>query len=90
MIDIRMNKVTETFWLVLFYFLSIYFRESFRNLKINFLKSSEDFKVSYDYSRAIFSPDVDHQYVSAGSADGSVIIWNSSTGKVEKTLKEHK
>lgn len=64
MIDIRMNKVTETF-------------------------CSEDFKVSYDWSRAIFSPDVDHQYVSAGSADGNVIIWNSATGKVEKTLKEH-
>jgi len=28
--------------------------------------------------------------VSAGSADGNVIIWNSATGKVEKTLKEHK
>lgn len=49
----------------------------------------EDFKVSCDWSRAIFSPDVDHQYISAGSADGSVIIWNSSTAKVEKILKEH-
>lgn len=50
---------------------------------------SEDYKVSCDYSRAIFSPDIDHQYVCSGSADGSVIIWNSVTKKVEKTLKEH-
>ena len=52
-------------------------------------KSYEDFKPAYDYSRAVFSPDIDHQYVCAGSADGSVIIWNSVTAKVEKVLKEH-
>ena len=56
---------------------------------VNYL-SHEDFKVSYDWSRAIFSPDVDHQYICAGSADGSVFIWNSATAKVEKILKEHK
>lgn len=49
----------------------------------------EDFKTSCDWSRAIFSPDIDHQYVCAGSADGSVIIWNSMTKKIEKVLKEH-
>ena len=54
------------------------------------INSSEDFKVSCDWSRAIFSPDVDHQYICAGSADGSVYIWNSATAKVEKILKEHK
>jgi autophagy-related protein 16 len=51
--------------------------------------SHEDFKPAYDWSRAIISPDMDHQYVTAGSADGSVIIWNSVTAKVEKILKEH-
>ena len=50
----------------------------------------EEFKTSYDWSRAIFSPDIDHQYVCTGSADGSVIIWNSATAKVERVLKEHK
>lgn len=50
---------------------------------------SDDFKIGYDWSRAIFSPDVDHQYVSAGSADGSVVIWNTLTARVEKVLKEH-
>ena len=60
-------------------------------LNLFFLNNShEDFKTSCDWSRAIFSPDIDHQYVCAGSADGSVIIWNSVTKKVEKVLKEHK
>ena len=52
--------------------------------------SCDEFKTYCDYSRAIFSPDIDHQYVCAGSADGSVIIWNTVTTKVEKILKEHK
>lgn len=50
----------------------------------------EEFKTSCDWARAIFSPDIDHQFVASGSADGSLIIWNSSTAKVEKVLKEHK
>lgn len=50
----------------------------------------EDYRPGYDWARAIFSPDIDHQFVCAGSADGSVIIWNSISTKVEKVLKEHR
>ncbi|CAF0735433.1 unnamed protein product [Brachionus calyciflorus] len=49
----------------------------------------EEYKPGFDWSRAIFSPDIDQQFVCAGSADGSVIIWNSISTKVEKVLKEH-
>nr|AWV66630.1 autophagy-related protein 16 [Brachionus rotundiformis] len=49
----------------------------------------EEYKPAYDWARAIFSPDIDHQFVCAGSADGSLIIWNSISTKVEKVLKEH-
>jgi WD40 repeat protein len=53
------------------------------------MNSSDDFRINCDWSRAIFSPDIDHQYVCSGSADGSVIIWNSISAKVERVLKEH-
>lgn len=32
----------------------------------------------------------DGQYVMCGSQDGSVYIWNSSTTRLEKVLKEHR
>ncbi|XP_042889895.1 autophagy-related protein 16-like [Penaeus japonicus] len=47
----------------------------------------EGFHVGADYTRAVFSPDA--TYVAAGSGDGSVYIWNVSTAKLEKTLREH-
>lgn len=50
----------------------------------------DEYKPGYDWSRAIFSPDIDQQFVCGGSADGSVVIWNSVSAKVEKILKEHK
>nr|AWV66678.1 autophagy-related protein 16 [Brachionus koreanus] len=49
----------------------------------------EEYRPGFDWARAIFSPDMDHQFICAGSADGSVIIWNSASTKVEKVLKEH-
>ena len=52
-----------------------------------FFYSAEGFKVGCDWSRATFSPD--GQYISVGSADGSVYIWNIGTNKVESVLKEH-
>ncbi|KAK3604095.1 hypothetical protein CHS0354_010401, partial [Potamilus streckersoni] len=48
---------------------------------------AESFRVSCDWSRAVFSPDA--SYAMAGSADGSVFIWNIEKKKVEKVLKEH-
>jgi autophagy-related protein 16 len=52
-----------------------------------FSYSAEGFKVGCDWSRAAFSPD--GQYISVGSADGSVYIWNLSSNKLETVLKEH-
>jgi autophagy-related protein 16 len=49
--------------------------------------SAEGFKVGCDWSRAAFSPD--GQYISVGSADGSVYMWNVGTSKLESVLKEH-
>ena len=40
-----------------------------------------------DWSRAVFSPD--GQYVIAGSQDGALFVWNTSTNHVEKVLREH-
>ncbi|XP_066266128.1 autophagy-related protein 16-1-like isoform X1 [Branchiostoma lanceolatum] len=48
---------------------------------------ADGFKVGCDWTRAIFSPDA--QYVVAGSSDGSIYIWNITTFRLEKTLKEH-
>lgn len=47
---------------------------------------ADGFKIGCDWTRAAFSPD--NQYVAAGSNDGSVYIWNSTTGKADKILKE--
>lgn len=49
--------------------------------------SAEGFKVGCDWSRAAFSPD--GQYISVGSADGPVYMWNVGTYKLESVLKEH-
>ncbi|KXJ15044.1 autophagy-related protein 16-1 [Exaiptasia diaphana] len=49
--------------------------------------SGDGFRLATDWTRACFSPD--GQYVMCGSQDGSVYIWNNSTAKLEKVLKEH-
>ncbi|XP_068685907.1 autophagy-related protein 16-1-like [Montipora foliosa] len=49
--------------------------------------SADGFKVAMDHTRASFSPD--SQYVICGSQDGSIFIWDASTAKLEKILKEH-
>uniref|UniRef100_T1IVG0 DM10 domain-containing protein n=1 Tax=Strigamia maritima TaxID=126957 RepID=T1IVG0_STRMM len=50
--------------------------------------SAEGFKVGCDWTRAVFSPDT--QYVTVGSSDGTIFIWNSQDCKLEKSLKEHR
>ncbi|XP_023237021.1 autophagy-related protein 16-1-like [Centruroides sculpturatus] len=48
---------------------------------------ADGFKVGCDWTRAKFSPD--GHYVIAGSQDGAIYIWNTSSGKIEKVLREH-
>ena len=48
----------------------------------------DDFKAGCDWTRAVFTPD--SEYVSVGSGDGSVIIWNvRNPNRPETVLKEH-
>lgn len=52
------------------------------------ISSHEDFKVGSDTIKAVLSPDCAH--ACAGGSDGSLFIWNTSSGKIEKVLnKEH-
>ena len=44
------------------------------------------FKPGMDLVRPCFSPD--GQYVVAGGHEGTIFIWNSRSGKLEKTLKD--
>ncbi|XP_071949577.1 autophagy-related protein 16-1-like isoform X2 [Antedon mediterranea] len=48
---------------------------------------ADGFHVSFDWTRAVFSPD--SEYAVCGSGDGSIFLWNAKTNKLEKTLKEH-
>ncbi|XP_052782813.1 autophagy-related protein 16-1-like [Mya arenaria] len=58
-----------------------------RQNQVIYTLCDDNFKVGYDWSRAVFSPD--GTYACAGSSDGTLFIWNIARGKVEKTLKEH-
>ncbi len=50
--------------------------------------SHDDFKVTSDTVKAVLSPDC--AYACAGGNDGSLYIWNTTNGKIEKVLnKEH-
>ncbi|XP_011865476.1 PREDICTED: autophagy-related protein 16-1 isoform X2 [Vollenhovia emeryi] len=49
--------------------------------------SADGFKVGFDWTRAVFSPD--GQYIAVGSADGSVFIWSIATNMIETILKGH-
>nr|XP_056705922.1 autophagy-related protein 16-1 isoform X4 [Euleptes europaea] len=60
------------------------------DLRVNSVKqtfSAQGFKCGSDWTRVVFSPD--GNYVVAGSADGSLYIWNVLTGKVDKVLSKH-
>lgn len=56
-------------------------------LIINFAWFSDDnYKVGCDWSRIAFSSDGNR--IAAGSADGSIFIWDIN-GRLEANLKEH-
>ena len=57
-------------------------------IEIGFGCSADGFKVGVDYTRACFSPD--GMFVAAGSQDGSLFVWQTQTGKLEKTVREHR
>lgn len=48
---------------------------------------AEGFRVPYLWSRARFSPEA--SLLTAGSGDGSVLVWNAYSNKVAATLREH-
>ena len=49
--------------------------------------SSESFRTSSNQVRACLSPD--GRFVSSGSADGTVLVWNKQSGKVELKNRTH-
>ncbi|XP_039618610.1 autophagy-related protein 16-1 isoform X1 [Polypterus senegalus] len=60
------------------------------DLRMNTVKQTftvQGFKCGSDWTRVTFSPD--GGYVAAGSADGTLYVWNVLTGKVEKVLGKH-
>ncbi|KAG7471048.1 hypothetical protein MATL_G00120380 [Megalops atlanticus] len=58
-----------------------------RNNAVRQSFSAQGFKCGSDWTRVTFSPD--GCYVAAGSADGTLFVWNVLTGKVERTLDKH-
>ncbi|XP_073952407.1 autophagy-related 16 isoform X2 [Choristoneura fumiferana] len=49
--------------------------------------SHEAFKVGCDFSRAAFGPG--GRLLAVGAADGAAYVWNTHSGKLEATLKDH-
>ncbi|KAM5182247.1 protein Atg16l2-like [Mantella aurantiaca] len=45
---------------------------------------ADGFKCGCDWTKAIFSPD--SSYAVAGSSDGTIFIWNTQTGFLERSL----
>jgi autophagy-related protein 16 len=55
-----------------------------RNHSVLHIYSAEQFRVSIDTARCSISPS--GAYVSAGSADGQIFVWDTNTTKLEKIL----
>ncbi|KAK0407229.1 hypothetical protein QR680_019089 [Steinernema hermaphroditum] len=57
-----------------------------RMMESAYVYSSEQYRTTSDYSKCCISPGM--QYIAAGSADGSVFVWNLRSTKLEKTLSK--
>lgn len=58
-----------------------------RRLEVIQTYSDENFRVGSDFSRARFS--ADGRYITCGSNDGSIYIWDTNSSKVAKVLHGH-
>ncbi|KAK0407212.1 hypothetical protein QR680_019079 [Steinernema hermaphroditum] len=57
-----------------------------RTMQVMHVYSAEQYRTTSDYSKCCISPGM--QYIAAGSADGSVFVWNLRSTKLEKTLSK--
>uniref|UniRef100_A0A1I7Y2W7 WD_REPEATS_REGION domain-containing protein n=1 Tax=Steinernema glaseri TaxID=37863 RepID=A0A1I7Y2W7_9BILA len=57
-----------------------------RTMQVLHVYSAEQYRTTSDYSKCCISPGM--QYIAAGSAEGSVFVWNLRTTKLEKTLSK--
>lgn len=55
-------------------------------IKHQLVSSNDNFQVAIDTHKAILSPD--GRYVCSGSQDGSLIVWDATTGVCENALKK--
>uniref|UniRef100_UPI00358EC5A4 autophagy-related protein 16-1-like n=1 Tax=Myxine glutinosa TaxID=7769 RepID=UPI00358EC5A4 len=52
-----------------------------RTMKAKLSLTADGFKCGADWTRAVYSPD--GQYIAAGSADGTLYVWNAESEKLE-------
>uniref|UniRef100_A0A8C4N8M1 ATG16 autophagy related 16-like 1 (S. cerevisiae) n=1 Tax=Eptatretus burgeri TaxID=7764 RepID=A0A8C4N8M1_EPTBU len=52
-----------------------------RTMKNKLILTGDGFKCGADWTRAVYSPD--GQYIAAGSADGTLYVWNAESAKLE-------
>ncbi|XP_052823294.1 autophagy-related protein 16-1 isoform X2 [Octopus bimaculoides] len=58
-----------------------------RTCSVLAILNADEFKVSCDWSRAVFSPD--SSYAVAGSQEGSLYVWDTQKHTLDKVLKGH-
>ncbi|TPX35197.1 hypothetical protein SeMB42_g07202 [Synchytrium endobioticum] len=59
-----------------------------RNYETVMTFTHENFKTGMNWAKSCFGPT--GTYICSGSLDGTVFIWDADTGRVERTLREHR